>query len=477
MNALPPSPEPSPAVPPSDATDLMSYSFTVRLAGGVTREVTAFRRKPGGPWTMKPRHMGRQCWTSLHVVGSSKSDLELLKKRATLKLQALADSRFAGPVAKVEKAAPVALVGVALARYLDRATAVSFRGRIEKKVAQQNVAELRRVIRIGLGRPEMTKDEVDGLPLSVLTRALVDQFLKHYLAEVETVTHEDRNELAVDKRSNGASSALRQARSIFARNKLEVFVGLTLPDLTGFREAAVLGMRPREHKAIAPEVVAAMHAAAEGLKADRPRLWLIHTVLKHLGLRPSEAHEAELGWLMRTAWGQWFLAVVVTEKRRPKASLGYTPIAREVALEIMRVRQVLAEVTGEELVDGSPLIPGATRNERWDAIYREHSEWMRAFVPAATHEKSNYELRRWATQTVRRKYGKDASSDFARHSARDVTQQHYLERLNVWRDRATDGNAGITWEDARGSAGEHPATAAAPSDWRGLIGGVDSVPL
>ena len=203
---------------------------------------------------------------------------------------------------------------------------------------------------------------------------------------------------------NGAAHALRQAASIFAKSKMDLFEGLRLPDMEPFRQAARMPVRHTEHAALTDTTLARMHQAAEQLRVQDARLWLVHMVMRHLGLRPSEALEAELGWLMRAEWGQWFLAVVVTEKHRPKATAGYTPLVESVAREILAVRRALAAQTGELLVDGSPLIPGKSYSDRYDAIYVHHSRWMRAFVPAEKYRGSNYELRRWATQVIRRKY-------------------------------------------------------------------------
>ncbi|MDB6154767.1 MAG: hypothetical protein JWL90_3220 [Chthoniobacteraceae bacterium] len=251
---------------------------------------------------------------------------------------------------------------------------------------------------------------------------------------------------------------------------MALFSGLTLPDLTGFMNAAKLSVTHREHKAIPNETVAAMDKAAHELKKTDLRLWLVHLCLTHLGARPNDLHEAAMSWLQESSWRQWFFAVVVTQTSRPKASLSYTPLTREVAAEIVRVRMELATKHKEELNDQSPLIPGAHNEDRWNVIYRVHSDWMRQWVPSVDYEGSNYELRRLATQTIRSKYGKDAASDFARHAAKDVTQAHHLERVNVWRDRCPDGDAGISFADARGrhielQLGEAPAA----RGWRGLV--------
>jgi hypothetical protein len=296
--------------------------------------------------------------------------------------------------------------------------------------------------------------DVEKLSLTIFEGAkgvgLVDRFLANYMACVETSNRRGRDESAVDRRRNGAAHMLRQAKSIFAEDKLPLYVGLNLPDVEAFRQRARIDVRVREHVAIAPGVMERMAKAAEKLKG---RQWLVHVALKHLGLRPNELLEARMGWLVQSEWGQWFFAVVVTSSYRPKASLGYTPICREVAEALVRKRMELARETGETVGNESPLIPGINQDDRWGSIYREHSTWMRQWVPAETFDGSNYELRRWATQKIRAKYGKDAASDFARHSARDVTQAHYLERRMVWRDRAPEGNAGISLADVRGVKG------------------------
>ena len=460
--------------------------FEVKLEGGIVREVTVFRRKAGGAFYLRVERRGKRIWKSMKVKGRKPDDLAILKKRAKFVLEEMARDEFRPPKAKAASTEKkkLATLGEVFARYKEAACVLGFRHRVEEHTARDNIAKFRFVVRIARGMHEgygrmgarsasgkgSDDPEIDSLSSAVITRDLVGRFLTNYMQAVDSKDGAARNQIAVARRMNGAAHALRLAKSIFAKNKMELYSELQLPDLAEFRSAAVLPVEKASHLAIGPETIAAMHAAAEKLKKKDLRQWLIHILLKHLALRPSEAMEARMSWLRPSDWGQWFFAVVVTESHRPKASLGYTPLPSEVAAEIVRARETLAKPDSEILADDSFLVPGSTEQDRRTAIYRTHSEWMRLFVPADDYEGSNYELRRWGVQVIRRKYGKDAASDFARHAARDVTQAHYLERINVWRDRAPNADAGITWADA---VGVKPKAAAAQArapkaGWRAL---------
>jgi len=472
------------------------FAFEIKLEGGAVKKCSAFRRKDGGPWYLRVMRGGKERWKSLKVKGDGKGDMELLKKRAKYVLEEIAKDQFRERKAEAgNRKKKMATLGEVFSRYREGACALGFRHRVEHATALGNIVHMRRIMRCALAlAPEEGKgawkrksrrkdavqqriaakvarvDRVDSISTGELTADLVSRFLANYMRCVEADDPKARNQIAVARRMNGAAHALRLAKSIFAKNKMELYAGLQLPDLAEFRSAAVLPVEKASHLAIGPETIAAMHAAAEKLKKKDLRQWLIHILLKHLALRPSEAMEARMSWLRPSDWGQWFFAVVVTESHRPKASLGYTPLPSEVAAEIVRARETLAEPDSEILADDSFLVPGSTEQDRRTAIYRTHSEWMRLFVPADDYEGSNYELRRWGVQVIRRKYGKDAASDFARHAARDVTQAHYLERINVWRDRAPNADAGITWADA---VGVKPKAAAAQArapkaGWRAL---------
>jgi hypothetical protein len=481
----------------STSTDppLSKYTFDVKLEGGATRKCTAFRRKVGGKWYLRVRRKGKDVWKSLKVKGGRTEDFALIKKRAKFVLEQVARDEFRPPKPKITGTKKMATLGEVFARYREGACALGFRHRVDAQTARDNVAKFRIVVRIARGingdgrrgSRSLKDPEIDPISATEITKELVEKFLVNYMRAVDSPDHRLRNQIAVAKRMNGAAHSLRLAKSIFAKNKMALYEGLRLPDLAEFRASAILPVEKAEHRAVAPETIAAMHEAAQELKKKDTRQWLIHLLLKHLALRPSEALEARMSWLLPSDWNQWFFAVVVSESHRPKASLGYTPLPSEVAEEIVRARLELASIydkpEGSEAVpsaelvkDDSFLVPGTNAEDRRIAIYRTHSVWMRRFVPVESYNGSNYELRRWGVQVIRRKYGKEAAADFARHAARDVTSAHYLERIHVWRERAPNGDAGISWADAVGvkpRAGAPVRTV--KGDWRALAGQERSV--
>ncbi|MDB6154766.1 MAG: hypothetical protein JWL90_3219 [Chthoniobacteraceae bacterium] len=178
-------------------------------------KVTMSRRQEGRSWEIKPKIQGKQNWISLEVTASTRSGIELAVKRVKHKL----DEPWAWPTDKprpVQAPAPkpMSTVGELIAVYEAKASALAFRNRVNPDTVDKNTASLCRVIRWAKGKDGKPNDEIEvkDLRLSILTKDLVDNFLSNYMAAVETLNHRDRNELAVDRRANGAAHVLRQIR-------------------------------------------------------------------------------------------------------------------------------------------------------------------------------------------------------------------------------------------------------------------------
>jgi hypothetical protein len=193
-----------------------------------------------------------------------------------------------------------------------------------------------------------------------------------------------------------------------------------MPDLSGFLKGGGFGSTVPQHEEIAQGVLAAMADGAALIKGTNPRLYLVHLCHKFLGLRNNEIEALRVGWFRALRYApergvQWVLELTEQNGFLPKAgSFGHVPMRAEVAREITGALRALGIDPADS---GALVIPGRTVTERHDVIYREHREWMRAFLPAESFAKAGYELRRWGQQRMAAKYhSREVGQAFTRHA-------------------------------------------------------------
>jgi len=320
-------------------------------------------------------------------------------------------------------------------RYQQRIRSVQ--DRLEDRTIRSNAAAFRNFLGWAMGN-EQTRATIDlsTLTAQALTPQLVADFIAHYLAPAG----EDR--ALREQRRRGADAVLRQARSLFSRKAMLLYADFALPDLRDFLNHCTLPAEPRLHLPITPAALAEMHTAAEQLRQARDPLWLVHALHKFPALRTDEVVEARVEWFARAPWGQVFLSVLTRPYFEPKKSQGHVPIAAEIAA------QFAPYVQGRAPEDH--LIPASSPSARRKFVEREHAAWMRRYLPRTDYAKAGYELRRWAAQTMRLRYGDAAAQAFLRHATHTVAARHYFEHFYPWQTHGTD--VGIRLADAAGQA-------------------------
>lgn len=310
------------------------------------------------------------------------------------------------------------------------------------------------------------REAVDELAVSVLTDELVKSFRVNWLSGVSP--GDVRGEAS---RRRSGDSMLRQARACFSAEGLRCYSGLGVPDLAGFLKAGGFGSSAPQHEELSGARLGEMARAAEALKAENPRLYVVHLLAKFLGLRNNEIWAVRVGWFKEIqyqtggAW-QWVLEFSERCNFLPKGfSFGQVPVKREVMTELAAAWRAL----GVDLENADALaVPGATETERRNVVDREHAEWIRAFVPAEEFAKAGYELRRWARQRMAAKYrSREVGEAFIRHKGPADAGRHYQAQFYAWGELGPD--VGISLEDARGGV-NGGATAAVRSGLGALLG-------
>lgn len=394
--------------------ELDRYQFTVRLKGGATKPVTAFRQAAGGPWTIRPKFGGKKKWRTLRVVGQSKEDLALVRKRALAVIQELEDARFlppaeGAPVASPAKVAPLATIIQIGKAYVE---GIGLETKIKAATATSNVSALKQLVRDGAA---LSDKETEERPLDVLTAALLERWQD---AGMRRVQHQSEVVKARTRRSLDA--VVRKARSLFTTPALNVYrkAGLNVPDLKGFLEAPLKGnWNAVGYQPIPDKVIAAMDKAAWGaLRENEPGTFLTYLLMLRLGMRNSEVEHARRCWIERRtvmvrtgkkveAQEVAFMAIdgqhPVRIERKLRATgqivnIGWEGPKNGRARRVPIAPDVLAQI---EALGGEDYLLTGTPTERWNVTHIAIADFARQFLAGVGDDgsgrvKAAYELRK-----------------------------------------------------------------------------------
>jgi hypothetical protein len=400
---------------------LTSYAFTVRLPGYPAYPLTAFRQRKGdslASWAIRvPDGQGKRRWVSLRLKGQGKDDLALLKERARLKLGELLQARLDPPAVKVPKATAR---GMALLGQLEDAyrEGIGREKLLRPRTVLDAVSRLYLLVKEGLGERKM---EARGLPATVLTASLVEQFQQRRLVGCE---NPGRTRRTIDQ-------TVTVARSMFTHQALTVYrkAGLVLPDLTGFMGVAPLGnWNSAAYVPIPPLTIKAMAEAARVWRGEDPSAYLAFLLMFRCGMRNSEVFYARRSWVERIG-GAYYMAVIKRagwpgpKNRRDRR----IPLPEDVRLEI----EALA---GEDwLLHGHP-------TDRLRACNERVCDFVRKYLPSYRESddgrvKAAYELRKHYGAVVASTQGLDRAAEYLGDRMATV-EKHYHAWLRTLTARA-----------------------------------------
>jgi hypothetical protein len=302
-------------------------------------------------------------------------------------------------------------------------------------------------------REGMQREWIDTERVRACSAAVLEE--PEFIGELELayVAPAGADFLAQDVRRRGLVSLLTNARAMFKESLLStIYRNLVLPELKHF-----LAVQPRpavvaEKRVLSDDAVREMARVALGLKESNPRLYLVHVLHRHLGLRNIEIEAARVEWIERFAAPREIeiaageaeevtladgrtIRVVLAEKMKrvavgqvnvkrrsyfkPKRSAGCVAISADVWAEIAR--------WVEHRRPDEPLVPAASATERRELIYIAHADFVRPWT--AEHAKKGYELRAWGATVVERLHkSREYAEYFLRHGKQTTAEQSYLER-------------------------------------------------
>ena len=418
---------------PAVTAGATSTSSTAVPAPRARSSKTKNLMKRGGWFYFKKIHRHADGRKERVFVSLETKDLELARAKRDQLLRKLMNNDLSA--LKGPRASTPASIGQVLTAYATKIQTVS--ESLEDETIIKNLSAARTFLRWAHGSGGKKNAEInpDNLSAAVFADELVvAKFKANYVA----AAGEDRE--AREARRRGASSLLRQVKSMFSKQALLIYRDLNLPDMEGFRTAAVMDAEDRVHVPINSGTLADMWSEMQVLKESHPQLYLIHALHKFLGLRNDEICNARVEWFKRAPWGQVFFSILRMPYWEPKRSQGHIPLTTEVAALFAPF------VAGKQAQDF--LVTAKHPTEREELVNHTHAEWIRKYLPAEDYAKAGYELRRWAAQTMDAKYGREASKAFLRHTPQGVAERHYFEHWYPWRRLGT--NIGITIEEAKG---------------------------
>lgn len=280
-------------------------------------------------------------------------------------------------------------------------------------VARKNVACLKRIVKLVAG-----KKPVVETPVTSLTESLV----KAFQAKVQgraSVSYQATLDANVY-----ANSCYRQAKSIFSKSAMRKYGALNLPPMDEFMHVPFL-KEPSQKYSDAPiphDTIQAITAALPALKQYDERLWVIHLMIRLMGMRDSEIVRARKSWLIEKRVSgpggvvpRWFLQIMAKEgEDAPKRQDGEISVPGELQDYFLKQEGVF-------------LIPAKTETERRNLVERGHSQWLRKFLPDRT--KTNHELRKHAGSVVATKTNSfEKAAQFLRIDI-ETAKRHYLSLL------------------------------------------------
>lgn len=221
--------------------------------------------------------------------------------------------------------------------------------------------------------------------------------------------------------NGGLNTCVRNVRSLFAPNVCRSkFGALKLPDLTEFREVGYLTAPLSIFEPWPNGIYERMVAASDALREAQPELWLVNAMLRRLGLRVSELLAARREWIEVDGAQAWLVIKERTDFKPLKHGSG-----RRLTLD-PELREILLAREGYLIADGW------ARETRRDLVGREHSQFLRQFIPL--RRQTNHELRKYAASLVfrrEREAGRDglAAAAYFLGDTIEITRKVYAAYL------------------------------------------------
>lgn len=312
-----------------------------------------------------------------------------------------------------------ACLGEIVERYRAGARSIPNKEELRDDTIGKNITSLIRIVETRFdahGKERRAVGSWERMPADRLTPELFEDFKRGWLRKAAA----SGDFRAIASAKHTVNSYIRQARSMFAREYLELYTDLWMPDLSGLR-SVVLFKEPRTRYVPIPQrTIDAMEAEIQAMRTDRPDIYLAFYFMLWLGMRVSEVREARLEWLEEWPTGAR-IAIVRRSYFRPKGIDGDVPVGPNLLADIHELSGAKAALDF--------LIPAPHPTARHDALRRELSGIVRKHL-GDDRQKTCHELRKHAVSMVLMRTRDYVDTlKFSRHSDVRTLQEHYAGYL------------------------------------------------
>lgn len=312
---------------------------------------------------------------------------------------------------------------------------IAYRKRAGISSAAANISSLRSIVRYGLDQPDLTAEEIDRLPATILTQKLFRDYQTKIAPYKTPRTAEERTAIIT------CNSTITQARSIFRRELVEegVFAeeGVHLPDLAGIRRVKKHRQPATPFQPLPEDLLQRIYAGLPALKEANPNAYRAFLLSACLGLRREECVRAKFSHIHTirrpVPLGQ-------PEQTRRVLHVGISkngaarivPVEEKLFQELTGIARILplhhpSDPAGLPPVIEDYILEG-TETQRYETAFDDLTAWLKR--QGWTRRKKAHELRKHYGSQVAEQFGTRAGAAILGNSEK-VFSSNYDAILNL----------------------------------------------
>lgn len=252
-------------------------------------------------------------------------------------------------------------------------------------------------------------EDARAVKCSDLCSDLVDR----YVATMQGLPAPDYSK-TVRAGNNSINSTLANAKACFGAKLLRAYEkqGLRVPSMVSFLAAPRVQPEPVGFEVPSQAVIVDLLKASMECEKERTELFLVTQMMLCMGMDAGEVLAAR---------GTWLEDGALVIKARPTEGFQGKTANRGRRLAVPS--HLLAYFAGAG--DAYVVKPDGTETDRWNLIYREHSEWLRTWFPKSRYTKTNHSLRKLGGTLMADREGSARAGAQFLGNREETFQRHY----------------------------------------------------